>query len=158
MVEGVLHLLDDQSKDTFQVAHHIPCGNSKHAQLKLAHETVACCISIWPTAEIMHVSIHFDDEICFADEEVRNVWTERMLAPDLEAELARAQLAPQQSFRRAHVSPKLAGGIDAGFAQRRAPSPHSNPHGPPPPPRAAHIHFYSPAPHPALHKSRTPPL
>lgn len=60
-----------------------------------AQISLAALISLWTIAVIMRAAVDFDDETCFAHEEIRNVRADGVLPPNLEAKLATPQLVPK---------------------------------------------------------------
>jgi len=116
MVEGVRHLLDDKPENTIQIVHYVGGAEMNDAIPLFNQISLAFLIPLGTIPKVVRTSIDFDHEAGIADEEIRDIGPDRMLAANLEAKLAATKLVPQQYFGRRHPAAQLARYINGRFA------------------------------------------
>ena len=97
MGEGARHALHDQLQDGFNVPHHVASGDTNYMIALLVHVPVAMHVPIRLVAKIVPTSVHLDNKLRLPNVKIRDVGSDRMLAPDFEPQLASPKLLPSNA-------------------------------------------------------------
>jgi hypothetical protein len=121
MVEGLrwLSLKGHQSHYTVQIRQDLARRNSDGSKSLVRKPFVASLIMDRRKPSIMDFAVYFDGKARLETSEIEDVRSRRMLAPELEAGGALAELAPEKNFGQGHVFAELSGLADrlAGAGQ-----------------------------------------
>jgi hypothetical protein len=122
-VEGALSGDANCQYDCFHILQHVCCGDAKDFISGIPHGRIPGNITFWTIASIMRLAINLNYELGSAAIEISDIWTNRMLPPELHTLLASPQLLPQQNLGQAHFAAKFAGVVyDRALQRLRAPS------------------------------------
>ena len=159
MVEGVRRARGDTLQNGAETIENIYCGHTQHLISLSAQIAVTALVAGRIVSAVMTFAVDLDHQASFANAEIHDVRSDRVLPPNFETKLRSAQLLPQHYFRQGHRTSKVASSIDRRFAKRRAPSTiPSSRNGPPPRPGEDHFSFSIHAAQAPLARSRTRPI
>ena len=94
MVEGARHALGDSGQHSVQIPHDVGSNEADNTIAMVFHVSVARRIAVGAVAVIVCGTINLDHQPGVANEEIRNIWADRVLAADLEPESAAPNLIP----------------------------------------------------------------
>ena len=101
--------IDDIRRAGFSIAHYIGSWNAKRFDSGRREEGIPPCVAAWPVAHIVRDTIDLDAQSCIAAIEIENEIITTVLTSEFEAIGARLKYAPQQHFRKRHLSAQSAG-------------------------------------------------